>query len=177
MGDSLSAAQGIAPEHGWVQLLAEKLSERQSVYSVANASVSGETTAGGLARLPDALARYSPRLVIIELGANDGLRGYPIDQMERNLSSMISLSREAGAKVLLVRMHIPPNYGPGYTQTFSEVFEKVALAEQVSLSPFLLENVAGQPGLIQQDGLHPTASAQPVLLANIWPALQAALAQ
>jgi acyl-CoA thioesterase-1 len=167
-GDSLSAAYGIAAKRGWVVLLGERLRREHRDYSVVNASVSGETTAGGLARLPRALERERPAILILELGANDGLRGLPIADMERNLQAMIALGRKAGAKVLLVGMRIPPNYGPDYVGGFADAFPRVAKREGVALAPFLLAGIADDLANFQSDRIHPTAAAQPVLLDNVW---------
>lgn len=172
IGDSISAAYGMPLNQGWVQLLATKLTTERAGYQVINASISGETTAGGLARLPAVLERHRPALVVIELGGNDGLRGYPIKTIKHNLGQMIALSRNAGAKVLLVAMQIPPNYGGRYTQAFLHTFAEVAQATKTPISQFFLAGLIGQPGMMQSDGIHPTARGQPKLLANIWPSLQ-----
>ncbi|NNF52148.1 MAG: arylesterase [Gammaproteobacteria bacterium] len=172
VGDSLSAGYGLAADEGWVALLAERLREQGYGYVVVNASITGDTTRGGLARLPGALDRHAPDLVIIELGGNDGLRGIPIEELRSNLKRMITMAREAGAKVLLVSMRIPPNYGPGYARKFEESFGALARELEIGLAPFLLDNVALDDGLMQADGIHPNARAQPVMLANIWPAIQ-----
>ncbi len=171
-GDSLSAAYGIAAQRGWVALLSERLARERPDYSVANASISGETTAGGLARLPRALARHEPAVLILELGANDGLRGLPIDAMRRNLDAMIGLAQRSGAKVLLVGMRIPPNYGPEYTKSFVDAFATLAKRRNTAYAPFLLEGMAGDPDKFQLDRIHPTAEAQPILLDNVWKALR-----
>ncbi len=171
LGDSLSAAHGIPLQSGWVQLLAENLSQQPRPYHVANASISGETTGGGLARLPSLLQQYQPAIVIIELGANDGLRGFPISTIRSNLSSLITLSQRANARVLLTGMHIPPNYGSRYTQLFYNNYVQLAQQHQTWLVPFLLEGIASQPALMQADGLHPVAAAQPRILENVMPYL------
>ncbi|HEX7034545.1 MAG TPA: arylesterase [Pseudomonadales bacterium] len=171
LGDSISAGYGIQRERSWVEQLGVRLDVEGSGWRVINASVSGETTAGGLARLPDALERHQPDVVIIELGGNDGLRGYPIASIRDNLSRMVALARDAGCRVLLVGMQIPPNYGPRYTRAFVEVFAEVAEEHDVPLVPFLLEDVALRPGLMQADGIHPTAEAQEMLLDTVWPHL------
>lgn len=171
-GDSLSSAYGIAAQRGWVALLAERLARERPDYSVVNASISGETTAGGLARLPRALARHQPAILVLELGANDGLRGLPVEQMRRNLDAMIGLARGAGAKVLLVGMRIPPNYGPQYTQAFAGAFASLAERRGTALAPFLLEGIAGDRDKFQDDRIHPTAAAQPILLETVWRPLQ-----
>jgi acyl-CoA thioesterase-1 len=172
MGDSLSAAFGIPLQRGWVALLGERLQASGSPLRVVNASVSGETTQGGLTRLPAELARHRPALVVIQLGANDGLRGQSLEAMRDNLRRMVRLSREAGARVLLLGMRIPPNYGPQYVEQFFHSFQTVANETRVPLVRFFLEKVALQPGLMQDDGLHPTAEAQPLLLDTVWPTLR-----
>lgn len=172
MGDSLSAAFGIPLQRGWVALLAERLRQEGHALRVVNASISGETTQGGLTRLPAELARAKPALVILELGANDGLRGQSLDAMRDNLREMVRLSRAAGAKVLLLGMRIPPNYGPQYGEQFFQSFEAVAGEARVPVVRFFLEKVALKPQFIQADGLHPTAEAQPLLLETVWPALK-----
>lgn len=171
MGDSLSAAYGMRVEQGWVALLQQRLASEGYGYRVVNASESGETTGGALARLPRALTKQRPAVVIIELGGNDGLRGLPIDGVQSNLESMVRLSRKSGAGVLLIGMRIPPNYGPAYTQAFHELFAQVAASQRVPLVPFLLDGIALDEGLMQDDGLHPNAAAQPKLLAQVWPLL------
>lgn len=163
-GDSLSAAYGIPRESGWVSLLQRQLPKHR----VVNASVSGETTAGGLTRLPDILAAHRPHLTIIELGANDGLRGLPLRQTTRNLEAMIDLAKQQGSAVLLVGMRLPPNYGPAYTRQFQDLFTQVARARKVRLVPFLLAGMADQRDRFQADGLHPDAGAQPLLVENVW---------
>lgn len=174
MGDSISAAYGIDRARGWVNLLAERLAS-QSDYHIVNASISGETTAGGLARLPATLAKYRPELVVIELGGNDGLRGYPLASIQENLKRMVRLCQHNDAKVLLVAMQIPPNYGPVYSRGFLKIFTEVGQATGAAVSKFVLDGVGGQKRLMQQDGIHPTAEAQAILLANIWPRLQGLL--
>lgn len=171
LGDSISAGYGLEAREGWVSLLEERLAERPEPYEVVNASVSGETTGGGLARLPDALARHRPEVVVLELGGNDGLRGYPIARIRGNLARMVALARDAGARVLLVGMHIPPNYGSRYTEAFHATYREIAERDGVALVPFLLEGVATDASLMQGDGIHPTAAAQPLLLENLWPTL------
>lgn len=168
MGDSLSAGYGITRNAGWVSLLARRLVERQTDWRVVNASVSGETTSGGRTRLPALLSRHQPALLILELGANDGLRGLSAKQTSDNLVAMIELARRQGARVLLVGMQLPPNYGPRYTQEFRALYKQVATRTQVRRVPFLLEGMAANPALFQADGLHPTAEAQPILLENVW---------
>jgi acyl-CoA thioesterase-1 len=170
MGDSLSAGYGIRPEEAWPALLASRLNEKRLDYSVANLSVSGETTAGGRTRLPEALVRYRPAVVIIALGANDGLRGLPVAQMRDNLNAMTVAAQSAGARVVIAGMRLPPNYGP-YATDFQEIFGYVARARKAVLLPFLLEPVAVQRTYFQSDNLHPTAEAQPLLLDHVWLAL------
>jgi len=171
-GDSISAGYGLAHiDQGWVGMLREKLKSEGYGYQVVNASVSGETTAGGLARLPRALEVHHPRVVILELGANDGLRALPIEAMRANLDKMVELAVSAGARVLLLGMRVPPNYGPEYTEKFFSTFADVARAEKVPLVPFLMADVALDSGLMQADGLHPNERGQPRLLATVWPAL------
>jgi acyl-CoA thioesterase-1 len=172
-GDSISAGYGLTRvEQGWVELLRTRLKEQGYGYTVVNASVSGETTAGGLARLPRALQLHHPKIVVLELGGNDGLRALPVAQMRANLTQMVELSVAAGAKVLLLGMRIPPNYGPDYTEQFRQSFSQVANAGKVPLVAFLLNDIALTPGLMQDDGIHPNAQGQPKLLGNVWPALQ-----
>ena len=174
-GDSLSVSYGVPQGQGWVALLETKLAQKQSskiTYKVVNASISGETTSGGLARFSAALATHKPNIVILELGANDGLRGLPIADMQSNLSQMITQAKTAKAKVLLIGMKIPPNYGLKYNKTFTQMHVNISKQYQVALVPFLLEGVAGKPTLIQDDGLHPIAAAQPQLLGNVWEILK-----
>ncbi len=171
-GDSISAGYGLArADDGWVGLLRSKLKAEGYGYQVINASVSGETTAGGLARLPRALELHHPQIVVLELGGNDGLRALPIEQMRANLVAMIALARAGGARVLLLGIRIPPNYGPEYTEKFAAVFADVAHAERVDVVPFLLAQVALSPQLMQADGIHANEQGQPLLLATVWPAL------
>ncbi|MCU0835173.1 MAG: arylesterase [Chromatiaceae bacterium] len=171
LGDSLSAAYGLPTEQGWVALLAQRLSGHGLPHQVINASVSGETTGGGLTRFPALLARYHPRVVIVQLGANDGLRGLGFDQIGSNLTRLIRLSQEADARVLLIGLRLPPNYGAAYTEGFQAIFPAVAEQTGVPLAPRLLAGVAEDWGLMQPDGLHPTAEAQPRMLENVWPHL------
>lgn len=168
MGDSISAGYGIQREEGWVELLSRSLNQAEFPHVVINGSISGETTGGGLARLPQALDTHTPAVVVIELGGNDGLRGYPTDLVRSNLKQMVELSLAQDAKVLLVGMQIPPNYGPRYTEAFFSMYEEVADETGVALLPFFLEKVALEPGLMQSDGIHPTAEAQPLLLETLW---------
>jgi acyl-CoA thioesterase-1 len=155
-----------------VALLAEKLQRERLDYSVVNASISGETTAGGVSRLPRALARHQPAVLILALGANDGLRGLPVKEMKKNLAAMIGISRKAGAAVLLVGMRVPPNYGPEYTQDFAAAFSELARSRKTALVPFLLEGMAEDLSLFQPDRIHPTEGAQPRLLETVWTALR-----
>lgn len=171
MGDSLSAGYGINVEKGWVNLLQQELTKK-SRGNVINASVSGETTSGGLTRLPSLLTKHKPAIVIIELGGNDGLRGQPLKLMQENLQAMITASQTAGAKVLLVGMQIPTNYGQRYTTQFKDSFTKLAENNKIPLVPFLLEGVATQNNLMQNDGIHPNADAQPILFNNVQPFIE-----
>ncbi|HDZ57482.1 MAG TPA: arylesterase [Pseudomonas xinjiangensis] len=173
VGDSISAAFGLGIEEGWVNLLQERIDVENYPHEVINASVSGDTTAGGLARLPRLLERHQPELVIVELGGNDGLRALSPDNMQQNLSAMVEQSQEAGADVILLGMRIPPNYGLRYTQAFEQAFIEVSEEHGVPLLPFLLENVAEDPALMQSDRIHPTAQAQPILLDTAWPVIRA----
>lgn len=172
MGDSLSAAYGIDVEDGWVNLLQARLDTQNCSVRVINASVSGETSTGGLARLPALLDRYAPALVILELGGNDGLRGQPLSTLHDNLNGMIELSRDAGAQTLLAGMQIPPSYGRRYADQFAQIYSTLAEQHALPLIPFLLDGVAGDLNLMQRDGIHPTAEAQPQILDNIWQNLQ-----
>ncbi|MCP8467306.1 arylesterase [Pseudomonas sp. ZM23] len=172
VGDSISAGLGVDTSHGWVSLLDKRLREQGFDYSVVNASISGDTSAGGLARLPALLSEQKPKLVVIELGGNDGLRGMAPAQLQQNLASMVEQSRKAGAKVLLLGMKLPPNYGQRYTDAFSKVFETVAREQQIALVPFFLEGVGGVSAMMQADGIHPATVAQPKLLDNVWPTLK-----
>jgi acyl-CoA thioesterase-1 len=172
-GDSISAGYGLAhAEQGWVELLKTRLKAQGYGYQVINASVSGETTAGGLARLPRALALHHPKIVILELGGNDGLRAMPVAQMRANMGQMVDLATAAGAKVLLLGMRMPPNYGPQYTDQFALVFSDLARAKKSALVPFLLTDIALSQNLLQGDDIHPNAAGQPILLDNVWPALK-----
>ena len=171
-GDSLSAGYGIAVEDSWPALLAKRLENNRPRYELSNASVSGETTAGGRARLEEALNRVQPAVVVIELGANDGLRGLPVLQMRQNLVAMIQAAKAKKARVLLIGMKLPPNYGPVYTRRFEESFADIAAKENVALLPFLLEPLGSSVTDFQADNLHPTAAAQKKLLDHIWPVLK-----
>lgn len=172
VGDSISAAFGMDTRQGWVHLLDERMRQEGFEHQLVNASISGDTSAGGAARLPALLAEHKPQLVIVELGGNDGLRGLPPGQLQQNLASMVDASRDAGAKVLLLGMRIPPNYGERYTTAFAKVFDDVAADKNVPLVPFLLEGVGGVTSLMQDDGVHPAVAAQPRLLENVWPTLK-----
>lgn len=172
LGDSLSAGYGISPAQGWVALLEKRLSAQGYEYPIVNASISGETTVGGLERLPRALALHKPGLVIVELGANDGLRGLSVALTRANLVKIIGLARSARAQVLLLGMRLPPNYGPRYGNDFTQMFADLARDEKVPLVPFFLQRVAFDPQMMQEDGLHPNARAQPLLLDAVWPQLQ-----
>jgi len=169
MGDSLSAAYGIEQEQGWVTLLAERLDGEAQV---VNASISGETTSGGAQRFADIIGQREPDIVLLELGGNDGLRGLPPAQMRTNLATMIEQSQQAGAEVLLLGIDIPPNYGQAYRDAFTSVFHSLADEYDIPLVPFLLEDIALNKQLMQSDGIHPTAEAQPIILENVWPALE-----
>ena len=171
LGDSLSAAYGLDPQQGWVELLKTEL----PTYHIVNASVSGETTSGGLKRLPELLNTHQPQHVVVELGANDGLRGQPLTLLRQNLTRIIEQSVAIGANVGLIEMYVPPNYGRRYSERFNQTFHQLATQEHVSLIPFFLHNVSVDPTLIQADGLHPTAEAQPIILANVLPYIQALL--
>ncbi|HJL61914.1 MAG TPA: arylesterase [Pseudomonadales bacterium] len=171
-GDSVSAAYGMDPEQGWVHLLTKQLQKTcESDYQVINASVSGETTGGGLIRLPKSLEIHQPDVLILELGGNDGLRGYPIGKIENNLIAMTRMAQAAGARVLLIGMVLPPNYGKRYTTAFETIFSRVAGELGISFLPYLLQGVATPESLLQGDGIHPKAEAQAMLLDDIWPHL------
>lgn len=167
-GDSLSAGYGLRPQQSWPSLLGERISAARLPHKVVNASISGETTAGGLARLPAALEVHKPSVIVIELGANDGLRGLPVKAMAANLQAMVDASRKAGAQVLLVGMRMPPNYGPDYTASFEATFRDLAKTKRVRLVPFMMEGFADQRHYFQADGIHPVAEAQPLILDTIW---------
>ena len=171
-GDSLSAGFGIAQDQAWPSLLSRRLHTTHLPYTVVNASISGETTAGGRSRLPETLDRFKPVVVIIALGANDGLRGLPTDMLRDNLRAMIRAAKAKKARVLLVGMRLPPNYGAEYTLAFAKAFAGVAKQEKVTLLPFLLEPLGADIASFQADGLHPVAAAQPKLLDHVWPALK-----
>jgi acyl-CoA thioesterase-1 len=170
-GDSLSAAYGLSRDAGWPTLLQAQLKKEGRHYTVANASISGETTSGGAARIAQALQEYRPRVIIVALGANDGLRGLPPAQMRANLAKIVAASRRAKARVLLVGMRMPPNYGQAYTQAFAQVYAEVARKYKTALLPFLLQGIEQRRELFQSDNMHPSAAAQPMLMQNIWQAL------
>ena len=172
LGDSLSAGYGIKPAQGWVALLEQRLHDQGYGYRVVNASVSGETSGGGLQRLPRALELHQPAVVVVELGSNDGLRGLSVPLIRDNVTRIVADSKKAGAQVLLVGMMLPPNYGARYTKDFMKMYGDIATGSKVALVPFLLQSVALKPELMQADGLHPTAPAQPALLDTVWPQLK-----
>jgi acyl-CoA thioesterase-1 len=169
VGDSLSAEYGLQRGAGWVALLEQKLKSEKIDASIVNASISGETTSGGRVRLPALLTAHKPDVVVIELGANDGLRGLPVDAAARNLREMIAMSQKQQAKVMLVGMRMPPNYGRAYTERFFGMYGALSKEFKAPLVPFMLEGVADKPALFQADRLHPTAQAHPIILNNIWP--------
>ena len=171
-GDSLSAAYGIGQKDGWVNLLGGRLKQSKADYSVVNASISGETTAGGAARIDAALERFKPNVVVLALGGNDGLRGLPVGEMKSNLGKIARTAQARVARVLVVGMRIPPNYGPKYTQAFYDAFAEVARETKSGYVPFLLERVADQRTYFQPDQIHPTAEAQPLLLDTVWKGLE-----
>ena len=172
LGDSISAAYGINTNEGWVALLQQRLTQKGLSYRVVNASVSGDTTRTGLNRLGNALQQYQPAIVIVALGGNDGLRGLPFSEIETSLSRIIQLSQQQGAKVLLAGVRLPPNYGEFYNARFAGLFQQLSDTYQVGLVPMLLNQVADHSELMQPDGIHPTAAAQPQILENVWPHLQ-----
>lgn len=175
VGDSLSAEYGIPRGAGWVNLLTQKLVTEKIAYDIVNAAMSGETTSGGLSRLPALLAQHKPSIVVIELGGNDALRGMPLTQTEKNVSQLVIQSKAAGAKVLLLGMQVPPNFGAAYSQEFSAVYLRIAKQHKVALVPFFLKHIADSPNareLFQADGIHPVAAAHPTLLGNVWPELK-----
>jgi len=173
VGDSLSAAYGVPSETAWVQLLRERLQGNGlSNWNVVNASISGETTDGGARRLPELLEKNNPSVVIIELGGNDGLRGFPPSVIKSNLASMVESVQDSGARAILVGMQIPPNYGQRYTQMFADIFPTLSDSYSTALVPFFLDGIYDKQNLMQSDGIHPTAEAQPMLLENVWPVLR-----
>jgi len=177
LGDSLSAEYGLARGTGWVALLDKKLKAQKIDAAIVNASISGETTSGGLTRLPALLTRYKPEVVVIELGANDGLRGLPVAAAEANLRSMVTLAQQQQARVMLVGMRMPPNYGRAYTDRFFGMYKAVSTELKAPLVPFMLDGVAQEASMFQPDRLHPLASAHPTILANIWPTFSALIKQ
>nr|WP_298107656.1 arylesterase [uncultured Pseudomonas sp.] len=172
LGDSISAAFGLDTRQGWVALLEKRLAEQGSSHRVVNASITGDTSAGGAARLPRLLAEHRPDWVILGLGGNDGLRGLPPAQLQQNLAAMIDKAQASGAQVVLLGMLLPPNYGVRYTTAFARVYTALAEEKDVALVPFFLEGVGGVPTMMQNDGIHPALKAQPVLLENVWPVLK-----
>ena len=175
VGDSLSAAYGMEVESGWVALLGKRLKRENLDYQVINASISGDTTANGLVRLPKLLAQHKPALVIIELGGNDGLRGLSLEQMKHNISMMITKAKRPGAKVLLVGVQLPPNYGKTYTERFQAIYREIAAEQGVALAPSLLEGIGSRDDLMQPDRIHANAKAQPRMMENVWPQLRSLL--
>ncbi len=172
LGDSLSAAYGIPVEDGWVSLLGQRLVRQSLGHKVVNASISGETTIGVKTRLDKLLNSYNPELVIIELGANDGLRGFALSEIENNLTDIVSVIKQINAVVLLVPMQLPPNYGAAYNQRFMSIYVSVAEKQDINLSPFILKDIAQHSELMQADGLHPVQEAQAIMLDNLWPSLE-----
>jgi acyl-CoA thioesterase-1 len=172
LGDSLSAAYGMELGESWPSLLQQRLDQHGHAYRVFNSSIAGETTQGGLTRLPRLLEQHQPEIVIVELGGNDGLRGLPLEVTRDNLSAMIEQSLASGARVLLAEMRIPPNYGRSYTEKFNGTYGELAARHGVALLPFLLRDIALEPGMMQADGIHPTASAQPIILDQVWKELE-----
>ena len=172
LGDSLSAAYGIAQARGWVALLGERLKRERPDYIVVNASISGDTSGGGASRIQKSLQQHKPAVLILELGGNDGMRGLPVAQMKQNLSRIIEQSQKAGARVVLVGMKLPPNYGPDYTQAFEAAYDELAKRHKTALVPFLLEDFAEKPELFQSDRIHPAEAAQPLMLERVWKTLR-----
>ncbi len=172
LGDSLSAEYGLPHSTGWVELMRQRLAKDGLDYSVANASISGDTTSGGRARMPELMDRLKPSIVIVELGGNDALRGVPLATTRDNLRTMIELAQQGHARVVLIGMKVPPNYGPGYTQKFYSMYGELANEFHVRLVPFLLAGMADKPGMFQADQIHPTQQAQSLLLGNVWPTLR-----
>ena len=171
LGDSISAGYGMNLDDGWVNLMNQTLRQRELAYRMVNASISGETTVGGLKRLPDLLQEHAPSIVVIELGGNDGLRGYPTTKILDNLLTMTDLVKAAGAQPVIITMRIPPNYGPRYTRAFEQVFADAAEQSKATLVPFLFEELAVDARMMQDDGIHPTAKAQPLLVEGFLPYL------
>lgn len=177
LGDSLSSAHGIDERQGWVNLLRQKLAENGYPQSVVNASISGDTTQDALSRVDAAIDRHRPDIVIVELGGNDGLRAFPIQAIRRNLSRILQIIRESGAKIVLAGIRMPPNYGPAYADAFAQLYPDLAARFHAALVPFFMDGVALNPDLMQSDGIHPNARGQPLLLANVWPVLQPLLSK
>jgi acyl-CoA thioesterase-1 len=175
VGDSLSSGYGLTAEQSWVAMLRERLDAEAYGYEVVNASIAGDTSAGGLARLPRLLKEHSPAVVVIEIGGNDGLRGQPVETLRANLAKMIELSQQRGAHVLLAGIQIPPNYGPAYTRALAAVYPELAMRYGVALVAFLLDGVALHPELMQHDGIHPNAAGQKIVLENVWRVLPGVL--
>ena len=171
LGDSLSSAYGIGPREGWVTLMEERLKQQKFDYNVVNASISGETTSGGAARIDEALARTRPAFVIVALGGNDGLRGLPVSQIKANLTRIVEAAKRRGARVLLLGIRMPPNYGPQYVREFEAVYSEVAKRQKVPLVPYMLQGIGDRRELMQPDNIHPTAAAQPVILETVWKGL------
>jgi len=176
MGDSISAAYGMELGQGWVALLKKRLELTHPNWKVVNGSISGETTAGGLRRLPALMTTHRPSIVLIELGGNDGLRGYPINQLQNNLLALVQAAEAGGAKAIIAEMEIPPNFGSRYTTLFRESFATVAGKTNAALIPFVLAGIATNPALMQADGIHPTQQAQSTILDNVWPYIEQAIA-
>jgi acyl-CoA thioesterase-1 len=172
LGDSLSAAHNLAESQGWVALMQKRLEEKSAgatrKWEIVNASISGETTSGGLSRLPELLEVVQPGWVLLELGANDGLRGLPLTLIRQNLQKLIDQSKQSGARVVLLGIMLPPNYGPAYAEPFAKMYQQLAEKNALPLVPFLLQDVATNPKLMQEDGLHPTAEGEPIVLDNVW---------
>jgi len=177
IGDSLSAGYGVDEQQSWVALLQNQLAAEGYGYRVINASISGDTTGGGLRRLPRALEQHQPAIVLIELGGNDGLRGTPVSVIRSNLAAMIEMSQEIGARVLLAGMYMPPNYGTAYTDDFANLYRELSDNYGTALITFFMHNVALEPALMQADGIHPNSDGQPVLLNNVWPVLEPLIAK
>jgi len=177
LGDSISAAYGLAPGSGWVDLLAKRLADERYPYRVVNASITGDTTAGGLARLPPLLSQHRPALVIVELGGNDGLRGGDLNATRRNLDSIVAAVQRAGAVALIAAMRLPPNYGPSYVRQFDALFANVARERRAALVPFLFEGFGEKTEMFQQDRIHPTAAAQAAIVDNVWQHLKPLLSK
>ncbi|HVS26078.1 MAG TPA: arylesterase [Burkholderiales bacterium] len=167
-GDSLSSGYGLSQDAGWVSLLKQRLQQEHPEYQVINASITGETTRGGLSRIENSLKTHQPSIVILELGGNDGLRGQRIETARDNLEAIIKACKQRRAEVLLIGMRLPPNYGPAYTQKFQSIYPELAKHQRVALMPFMLEGFSDNPALFQPDGIHPAAAAQPLILDKVW---------